>query len=178
MSECFVGEIRMLPYTFTPVNWTPCDGQLFPISQFQMLYAVIGNIYGGNGVHNFAVPDMKDRAPMHSGQGPGLSFQPLATTPGEKEVYLTVGNLPDHTHMVAGYDDAADSHDPTGQALGLGKNPRRGSATEIYASPTNLVGMANEAVSYSGQSQPHPNRQPYVAIPFCMALDGSFPARN
>jgi microcystin-dependent protein len=93
MSEPFVGEIRMFPYTFAPLDWAYCDGKLLSIAQNQVLYAVIGTTYGGDGVSNFALPNLQGKVPMHAGQGPGLSPRVVSQSGGSYGVALTELNM-------------------------------------------------------------------------------------
>ena len=80
--EAIIGEIRMFAGTVLPANWFYCDGQLLPISSYIQLFSVIGTLYGGDGINNFALPDLRGRSPMHEGQGPGLTNRTLGTKSG------------------------------------------------------------------------------------------------
>ncbi|MDZ7712851.1 MAG: tail fiber protein [Rhodovibrio sp.] len=97
MSDPYIGEIRILPYTFAPRDWSTCDGQLLPISQNTALFSVLGTTYGGNGVSNFKLPDMQGRAPIHNGRGAGLSNRPMGETFGSTSVTLTQAEMPSIT---------------------------------------------------------------------------------
>lgn len=71
--EPFIGELDIYAFNFPPKGWATCDGQLLPINQNQALFSLLGTQYGGNGQTNFALPDLRGRAALHAGQGPGLS---------------------------------------------------------------------------------------------------------
>lgn len=94
MAEPYLGEIKLFPFAFAPKGWALCEGQILPISQNQALFALLGTTYGGNGTTNFALPDLRGRVPMHSGNGP----VPLGQKAGAETVTLTLANLPAHTH--------------------------------------------------------------------------------
>src|SRR5258706_2694828 len=78
----FVAEIRIFPFNFAPVGWAWCDGQLLPLSQNTALFSLLGTTYGGDRKSNFALPHLQGNAPMHPGQGPGLSLHDLRETGG------------------------------------------------------------------------------------------------
>ena len=98
MADPFVAEIRIFPFNFAPKGWAWCDGQLLPLSQNTALFSLLGTTYGGNGKSNFALPDLQGRAPMHPGQGPGLSLHDLGETGGCETVTLLESEIPAHSH--------------------------------------------------------------------------------
>jgi microcystin-dependent protein len=170
MADPFVAEIRIFPFNFAPKGWAWCDGQLLPLSQNTALFSLLGTTYGGNGKSNFALPDLQGRAPMHPGQGPGLSLHDLGETGGSETVTLLESEIPAHSHGASMSVRPADSLNPGGLALGTGN--------AIYASPANFVAMAPEALPPAGGDQPHNNLQPYLTFYFCIALQGVFPPRT
>src|SRR6478672_10756894 len=113
MADPFVAEIRIFPFNFAPKGWAFCDGQLLPLSQNTALFSLLGTTYGGNGKSNFALPDLQGRAPMHPGQGPGLSLHDLGETGGSDTVSLLESEIPSHTHTLRGSTDDADLKAPT-----------------------------------------------------------------
>ena len=100
MADPFVAEIRIFPFNFAPKGWAFCDGQLLPLSQNTALFSLLGTTYGGNGKSNFALPDMQGNAPMHPGQGPGLSLHDLGEMGGSETVTLLQGEMPAHAHAL------------------------------------------------------------------------------
>src|SRR5262249_40284643 len=98
----FVAEIRIFPFNFPPKGWAWCDGQLLPLSQNTALFSLLGTTYGGNGKSNFALPDLQGSAPMHPGQGPGLSLHDLGETGGSDTVSLLESEIPAHSHTLLG----------------------------------------------------------------------------
>jgi len=170
----FVAEIRIVPFNFAPKGWAWCDGQLLPLSQNTALFSLLGTTYGGDGKSNFALPDLQGRAPMHPGQGPGLSQHFLGETGGSETVTLLESEIPLHAHVLRGDRNTSESPDPTGNVLG------RGSSLSAYQSVTNssLVAMAPEALAPAGGDQPHNNLMPYLTFYFVIALQGVFPPRT
>src|SRR6266513_1476261 len=98
MSDQFVAEIRIFGFNFPPTGWAFCDGQLLPISQNTALFSLLGTTYGGDGKSTFALPNLQGNAPMHPGQGPGLSLHDLGETGGSDTVTLLTSEMPAHSH--------------------------------------------------------------------------------
>ena len=174
MSDPFVAEIRIYPFNFAPKGWAWCDGQLLPLSQNTALFSLLGTTYGGNGKSNFALPDLQGRAPMHPGQGPGLSLYDLGETGGAETVSLTESQIPGHSHNLSAIPGAAVSRSPAG----AGWSGDRRSPVLAYSSAAADSTMAGDAIGESGQSVPHNNMQPYLTFYFCIALQGIFPPRT
>lgn len=174
MADPFVAEIRIFPFNFAPKGWAWCDGQLLPLSQNTALFSLIGTTYGGNGKDNFALPDIQGRAPMHPGQGPGLSLRDLGEAGGSESVALLQSEMPAHNHAIGVSPDIADLHRPTETRV-----PARSQPGFVYTDQVApLTSMAPEALSSTGGSQPHNNMQPYLTFYFCIALQGVFPPRT
>ena len=171
MSDPFVAEIRIFAGNFAPNGWATCDGQILPLSQNTALFSLLGTTYGGDGRSNFALPNLQGRAPMHSGQGPGLSLRFWGESEGSQTVTLLQTEIPAHTHTLQAVNDLADSSNPGG-SLARAVNVRP------YASATPNTAMSAQAVGNSGNSQPHNNLQPYLALIFIIALQGVFPPRS
>lgn len=174
MADPFVAEIRIFPFNFAPRGWAWCDGQLLPLSQNTALFSLLGTTYGGNGKSNFALPDLQGRAPMHPGQGPGLSLYDLGETGGTETVTLLESEMPAHPHQFNASGAPADAQQPTGNS------PARVIGALPYATPTGapLVPMAFEADVPAGGDMPHNNMMPYLTLYFCIALQGVFPPRT
>ena len=170
MTEPFLGEIRLFPYNFAPRGWAFCSGQLMSIAQNTALFALLGTTYGGNGQTTFGLPDLRGRVAVSSGQGPGLSFYNLGQQAGTETVTLTQSEMPMHSHLVnATLNDQNNSSRPSGAFLTAGNT--------YNATPDGTV-MAPQMIQPSGNSQPHSNIQPYLALNYCIALEGIFPSRN
>jgi microcystin-dependent protein len=171
VSDPFVAEIRILASNFAPRGWATCDGQLLPISQNTALFSLLGTNYGGNGQSTFALPDLQDRTPMQPGQGPGLPDHFLGESGGASSVTLLESEMPVHSHAWRAAEDPADLQTP-----GPNRSFSR-SSVNAYAGSGNLVAMA-DALAPAGGSLPHNNRQPYLGLLYCIALQGIFPPRT
>lgn len=172
MADPFVAEIRVFPFNFAPRGWAWCDGQLLPLSQNTALFSLLGTTYGGNGKSNFALPDLQGRAPMHPGQGPGLSLHDLGETGGSETVTLLESEIPSHSHGFNVSQADAIGRIPTGEqvATGIGVG--------MFAAPASLASMSANSLVPSGGDQPHNNLQPYLTLYFNIALQGVFPPRT
>ncbi|MBK1670380.1 phage tail protein [Rhodovibrio sodomensis] len=181
MSDPYVGEIRILPYTFAPRGWSACQGQLLPISQNTALFSILGTMYGGDGRSTFALPDMRGRAPIHHGRGPGLTPRTQGQRLGVADVTLTESQMPTHNHSVRVAPTQADQDAPSGHYLAdAGKSGRGGrfDAVAMYSTSTSGGQMASQALGTAGGSQAHQNMQPYLGIQFCISLFGVYPSHN
>ncbi len=175
MSEPFIAEIRMLPYSYAPKYWAYCDGGLMDINQNTALFALIGTTYGGNGRTTMGLPNLQGRAPLHQGHGPGLSYYRLGQMGGNPGIPLHINNLPAHKHTAYAVRKASDSDDPTDRLLSQDKD---NNTYKTEPDPSNHVPMSISALSQSGGGKDHENRQPFLCVPFCIALQGIFPSRN
>lgn len=172
MAEPFLSEIRLFSFVFAPKGWALCNGQLLPINQNQALFSLLGTTFGGDGRVNFALPDLRGRVPIHSGQG-----HTLGEKAGEQAHTLSIGEIPTHTHVLNASTSQGDSVNPNFSGTGrvLAKDP--GNAYAPTFSPG--AGALNAgSVSNVGGSQAHLNMQPYLTLSFCIALQGIFPSPN
>lgn len=174
MSDQFVGEIRVFGFNFAPKDWAFCNGQLLPIGQNTALFSLLGTFYGGDGRTTFALPNLQGSMAVDMGQGPGLSPRYLGETGGERAVTLTVGELPQHTHAVLA-SPTSNEASPAGAVFG---GAARGHSPAYAAAGTGAVNMSAGAVAQTGGGQPHDNMSPYLALNFCIALQGVFPPRG
>ena len=166
MAEPFLSEIRMMSFVFAPKGWALCNGQLLPINQNQALFSLLGTTYGGNGQTNFALPDLRGRAPIHVGNG-----HTLGERGGEQAHTLTSAEMPMHTHTLQSGSGGTPSTNPNGALLGP-------AAVASYGPPQSLVAMNPASVTNTGGSQAHLNMAPSLTISFCIALQGIFPSPN
>lgn len=166
MSTPYLSEIRIFSFNFPPKGWAFCNGQLLPINQNQALFSLLGTTFGGDGRVNFALPNLQGRVPLHLGNG--LS---LGQAGGETAHTLNISEMPAHTHTPVASAAAADQASPANNYWAT-----NGTFTP-YAASSNET-MATQAVSNVGGSQPHSNMSPYLALNFCIALLGIFPAQS
>jgi microcystin-dependent protein len=169
----FVAEIRIYPFNFAPKGWAFCDGQLLPLSQNTALFSLLGTTYGGDGKSNFALPNMQGNAPMHPGQGPGLSLHDLGETGGSQTVTLLESEIPSHSHALTASARDGGVRSPGGQLIA------KGVGVNMYAPAASapLVQFNPNVVAPAGGDQPHNNMMPYLTLNFCIALQGVFPQR-
>lgn len=173
MADPFVAEIRIFPFNFPPKGWAFCNGQILPISQNTALFSLLGTTYGGDGKSNFALPNMEGNAPMHPGQGPGLSLHDLGETGGSQTVTLLESEMAAHPHALMASTSTANQPGPNSN-----NSLARTQGATPYGPATNLVAMAPQALTPAGGDQPHNNMQPYLTLNFCIALQGVFPPRS
>lgn len=177
----FIGEIRLLPYSFAPNNWARCNGQLISISQNTALFALLGTTYGGDGRTTFALPNLNGRAVVGAGQGPGLSSYPQGTAVGTEAVSLTQAQLPAHTHTIGPVTIPVNSANanvvsPAGAVFAkVAGSSAFGGGT---ANGPMAAGLLNGTTDSIGGGTPHENRMPFLAVAYCIALTGIFPQRQ
>jgi microcystin-dependent protein len=164
MSEPFLGEIRFFSFNFPPKGWALCEGQLMPINQNQALFSLLGTTYGGDGRVTFALPDLRDRAPAHMGDG----FV-LGERGGEATHTLTQSEMPAHAHTMSSRGTATSSS-PANAMPAVATQPAYGATPNAVMSPA--------TVANAGGSQPHPNMPPYLVLAFGIAISGIFPSQN
>jgi microcystin-dependent protein len=181
MGEYFIGQVTMTGFVFAPRGFAQCNGQLLPINQNQALFSLLGTQYGGNGVTNFALPDLRGRTPIGYASSVDPGWQPsvqIGEVGGVENVTLLSSNLPTHTHMVGASTLSGDNRIPSNRVHAVSVNSG-GAALALYAPATGAqVAMNAQSVTPTGGSQPHTNLQPYTVINFCIALQGIFPSRN
>jgi microcystin-dependent protein len=205
MSDPYLGEIRMVGFTFAPAGWALCNGSLIAINQNQALFALLGTTYGGNGVNTFALPDLQGRSPVGTGNGPGLSPIVAGQLGGAEAVALTIAQMPTHTHPVqsggsvsvsgsvaipaCSSPGAGTSSGTPGTTTVLGTSTAGGRAAELYTTSsanTTLVPFTVQStgtapgvtIGAAGASQPFSVRSPYLGVTCVIALQGIFPPRS
>jgi microcystin-dependent protein len=159
--------------SFAPAGWAMCQGQLMPISQNETLFNLIGTTYGGDGQETFALPNLAGRAPLHQGQGPGISQNyTIGEAAGVESVTLTTQQMPQHNHTVVA------SQDPATQTTASGNVTASTNQLKIYDEASVSKFFAQNALQPAGGNQPHENMQPYLVITFIISLFGVFPTQT
>ncbi|RAS01910.1 phage tail protein [Ensifer adhaerens] len=174
MSEPFIGEIQLFGFNFAPLNWAFCNGATLAVRQNTALFSLLGVAYGGNGSTTFQLPNFTGRAAFNQGIAPGLSQRTIGEVLGENSVTLSNSEMPAHSHGFTIYnqtDTAKRASAPSaGNALTL---PIETSVTAKDAQPN--APFASNMIGLAGNNLPHENRQPYLAVNFCIALYGNYP---
>jgi len=173
MSEPFIAEIRIFAGNFAPRGWAFCNGQLLPIAQNTALFSLIGTTYGGDGRTTTGLPDLKGRAPMHPGRGPGLTSRLLGQKTGTETVGMNESQIPSHRHTARGSENAATVSTPANNFVARGG----GRGVNSYLDADTSIGASKQLLP-TGGGQAHKNMQPYLAMNFIIALQGLFPSRS
>lgn len=171
MAEPYLGEIKLVAFNYPPSGWAACDGQTLAIAQNQALYALLGTTYGGDGTSTFNLPDLRGRAAMHQS-----NVHPLGKAGGAAEVTLTLAHMPgDHSHEFLASTEPANVNSPDGAVLARPGTP-------VYIGPAAVTDQTTLSESAIGAGEPasvpHENRQPFLALQYCIALQGYFPSRD
>jgi microcystin-dependent protein len=182
MADAFLGEIRLFGWNFAPVNWALCNGALMSISQNDALFAVIGVQYGGDGIQTFGLPNLQGCAAVGMGQGPGLQSWDVGETQGSDAVTLTTAQAPLHAHTMyarpATLEQTVAVPSATTMFGRFGGTAGLSLAWFAEDTPPSQTNMASQMLSVSGQSLPHENRQPFLAMNYCICTNGYFPSRS
>ncbi|SMH55355.1 phage tail protein [Mesorhizobium australicum] len=171
-SSPYVGEVIIVPYNFCPSGWAEANGGLLSISQNDVLFALYGTTFGGDGVSTFGLPDLRGRLPIHAGTGPGLSTYVIGQMGGTESITLTVGNLPPHSHQVLATNNFADKAGPGGKYLASGN------AGQFWYSESaaNRI-MKTEMLGLTGNNLPVEVQDPYLTMRACVSLYGLWPSQ-
>jgi microcystin-dependent protein len=175
MSSPFVGEIKMFAGNFAPKGYALCNGQLLSISQNTALFSLLGTFYGGNGTSNFGLPNFQGIAPVHQGQGAGLSPYPLGETLGVPSVTLQTTQIASHNHPVNAINSGGTLV-PATNAFWAEDGATRGA--KAYSATAGATMNAAAFLGPATAAVPHNNLSPYLVVNFIIALVGIYPARN
>jgi microcystin-dependent protein len=175
----FLGEIRLMSFNFAPKGWAQCAGQTLSVQQNTALFALLGTYYGGNGVNTFQLPDLRSRVPIHMGSGPFGSYV-IGEQAGVENVSLQITQIPDHNHSVAAINSFSSTNNAaTPSNNTLAQSGTTGATEPCYAGGGSNVTTLNQAsIQPTGNSLPHVNIQPYLAMNYCIAMSGIFPSRG
>ncbi|MFD2368661.1 phage tail protein [Brevibacillus sp. GCM10020057] len=171
MSQPYIGEIRMFAGNFAPVGWKFCNGELLAISEYDVLFSLIGTTYGGDGQTTFALPDLRGRIPIGQGNKPGGSTYPMGEKGGQETVTLTVNQIPAHSHTLLA-NSTAGADTPVQNLWST--QPQTAYSTNF----SSLAAMSPAAIAPAGGSQPHENMMPSLVVNFIISLYGVYPSQN
>jgi microcystin-dependent protein len=175
MTNPYVGEIQIFGFGFAPYRWAYCNGATLPIQQNTALFSLIGTNYGGNGTSNYQLPNLVNRVAVSYGQGPGLTPYVIGETLGQNGVSLSITEMPQHSHTLLAAN-GPDNRAGTPTASNALSSPVQSRTFRSgVAANTNLHPLA---IGVAGNGSPHENRQPVLALNYCIALQGAFPAFN
>ena len=189
--EPYIGEIKSFGFNFCPRGWAALNGQLLEVSSYDALFSLLGTYYGGDGRTTFGLPEMRGRAPVNTGTGPGLSVNwGIGQRGGQETVTSNIAHLPTHTHAISGgltaklVGDTAspDSHDPNGGYLGTFTQGEI--YTDTLTQPTDMsagaisVDESSVIVESTGGQMRMNNMAPYGVTNYCISLLGVYPSRN
>ncbi|MBF0621631.1 MAG: phage tail protein [Magnetococcales bacterium] len=173
MGEPYIGEVRIVGFDYAPVGWAKCDGQTLSINQNQTLFAQLGVTYGGNGITDFKLPDLRGRVPIHFGDSFGGVYL-RGQLGGVPSTNLHEEQMATHSHYIRGCPDTADTALPD-QALFASTDDKN-----VYENidTGSLVQLPADTVNSTGQGAGHPNTQPTLVLNFIIALRGLWPPRD
>ncbi|MEM8848462.1 MAG: tail fiber protein [Pseudomonadota bacterium] len=175
--ERYIGEIIYSGTNFCPRGTLSADGQILSIAQYTALFSLFGTTYGGDGRTSFALPDLRGRAPVGDGNGPGLPNVRLGEKNGAQSIVLTESNLPPHSHTVNANNLDGDRPGPGGKLLAAAPTGGTGNET-IYSTAPPTVQMSAEMIAPSGGGTSFNIEDPHQVITFCVVLEGLYPSRS
>jgi microcystin-dependent protein len=168
----FLGQIQAFGFNFNPRGWLRCEGQLLAISQYNALFSLLGTMYGGDGRTTFGLPDLRGRSIVGIGQGAGLSNIPQGAQGGTETVTLQTNNMPSHNHNVSVSVNTGNGEESSSTSY---LSSHAGAFNEAPTSGAVLAGVVSGS---AGGGQAFSNRDPYLGINFCIAIEGIYPSRN
>lgn len=177
-AEPLLGQLMLFGGNFCPRGWASASGQLLAINANSALFSLFGTTYGGDGRTTFGLPDLRGRAPINAGQGPGLPTYRLGEKGGSTQFTITASQLPSHNHSgtIAASPNAGTSNQPVRNSFAASP-----SGTNIYVSGDPAVNNMHPDILRIGQTgggQPVQKLSPYLAATWCVATVGIFPSRS
>lgn len=176
--EEFIGIIKIFGGNFAPRGWAFCNGQLVSIAEYEALYSLIGTTFGGDGQVTFALPDLRSRKPIGTGQGPGLSSYVQGQTGGVETVTLTTATIPAHSHNLNVSSNDGNVHKPTAANAVAAAKDVNGDTIDSFTTAAPNTALPSASVSSSGSNSPHNNIDPFLATNYIICLEGIYPTQN
>ncbi|RUW46370.1 phage tail protein [Mesorhizobium sp. M1A.F.Ca.ET.072.01.1.1] len=174
MTTPFLGEIQVFGFNFAPSGWAFCSGSLVPIQQYSALFALLGVNYGGNGKTNFQLPNFANRAGCNQGEAPGLTPRAVGEAFGENSQTLAMAEMPAHMHQFTIYNQSVLTKKAASPSAGNSLTSPTDTSVFVAAQPN--AQFPDNMIGFTGGGQPHENRQPYIAMNYCIAMQGVFPS--
>lgn len=178
MTQAFLGEIQLFGFNYSPVNWASCNGTTLPLQQHTALFSLLGTQYGGNGTTTFQLPNLVMRAPCQQGSGPGLQPRIVGEAFGVAQVTLDQNQMPAHRHTLTAFAQTDAGKRSGVPVTGGGLSLPSSNAVKPFSNAVPDTALSPSMLGPSGGNLPHSNQQPYLAVNFCIALQGVFPQFN
>lgn len=175
--DAFYGEIRIFGFSFPPENWSQCNGQTLNIMQYQVLYTILGTQFGGNAQTTFNLPNLQGSAVCEAGQGPGLTYRSFGKQVGASAVALVQTQMPNHQHAFNVQQIAATALDDEPNVNNTSYLARTFNQLNYTSTDTYDATLSPQIVGIVGGSGSHENRQPYLAMNFCICMYGDYPVK-
>lgn len=177
--EPLLGSIILFAGNFAPRGFALCQGQLMSIAQNTALFSILGTTYGGDGRTTFALPDLRGRVPLGTGQGPGLQNYDLGEVIGTENVTLLSTQMPQHNHSMMVSTSTANSPQATNNYLAVANGDFQGDSVTVNTyNGTPNAALGGNSIGIAGSSLPHENLQPSLGMNYIIATEGIFPSRN
>jgi Microcystin-dependent protein len=174
--DSYLGEIRIFPFNIVPNGWSACDGKILNIRQYQALYALLGNKYGGDGINTFALPDLRGRTLV--GYNPAVTEYGMGAKGGAENIALTTNNIPSHNHEMEVANSAGNANIPTNR-IAIPNSATSSLSGNLYSTDTqNSVPLGAAMLDPAGGNAAHNNMQPFLAQNYCIAIMGTYPPRQ
>jgi len=182
--EEYTGIVKLFAGTFAPRGWAFCHGQLLSTHSYGGLFSLIQNIYGGDGIDNFALPDLRGRMAIGAGAGGTLTPYTEGITGGDETIQLDKTNLPAHKHAVHLHANTANAAYSKPLVTSIIAAPGRpeGRAFENTFGYTDILpdvqlSDASLTMDETGEGKAFKIMQPYMALNYIICLDGIHPSR-
>lgn len=172
MATPFLGEIKLVAFSFAPKGWAMCNGQTLPINQNQALFSLMGTTYGGNGTTNFQLPNLQGKVIVHQGTSPAKWDYPIGHTGGLTGVALNTEQMPEHSHSMYVSNLGCSQLDPASAALAEAPS----SFESLYGPTRSTTEMPPSTVQDTGANLAHNNMMPNLVLNYVIALTGIFPS--
>lgn len=176
MSDRYLGEVQIFGFNFAPHGWAMCNGALLALRQNTALFSLIGINYGGDGRTTFQLPNLVNRTPISQGTGPGLSQRQMGEPVGTNSISLVTNEIPPHNHTLSAFTGGTGQTATPVSGVGFGPIGRGSLYSAAGTAPD--TPLSPLALTPAGSGLPHENRQPFLALTYCIALEGDFPSFN